>query len=155
MRRLNLSDPDFTHDDEDPEGFRAGLARPGPGWGAKTTGISVYELPPGQSVCPYHYEYGSEEWLLVLDGRPTLRHPGGSDELAPRDLVFFPPGPDGAHRVSNDTEATVRVLMFSDVVTPDASVYPDSNKIGLFTGNPDDDILVRRDTGLEYYDGEA
>jgi uncharacterized cupin superfamily protein len=155
MRHVNIASPEFTYDEQDPEGFRSGMARPGPEWGAKATGISVYELPPGQSVCPYHYEYGEEEWLLVLDGRPTLRHPDGSDELAPQDLVFFPTGPDGAHRVSNDTEETVRLLMFSDVVTPAASVYPDSNKIGLWTGNPADNILVRRDAGLEYFDGEV
>jgi uncharacterized cupin superfamily protein len=155
MRRVNLRSAPFASDPEDPDGFRAGRVRPGPDWGATATGVSVYELPPGQSICPYHYEYAEEEWLLVLDGRPTLRHPDGSDELAPQDLVFFPPGPEGAHRVSNDTQETVRVLMLSDVITPAATVYPDSNKIGLWTGNPADDILVRRDTGLDYYDGEA
>ena len=36
-------------------------------------GGSVYVLAPGESVCPYHFEFGSEEWLLVLEGRPTLR----------------------------------------------------------------------------------
>ena len=28
----------------------------------------VYDLKPGRSSCPYHYEY-EEEWLLVIDGR--------------------------------------------------------------------------------------
>lgn len=49
--------------------------------------MSVYALPPGQAICPYHYENPEEEWLLVLDGRPTLRHPGGEDELQPWDVV--------------------------------------------------------------------
>ena len=44
-------------------------------------GASVYDLPPGQSICPYHYEYGEEEALIVLEGTPTLRHPGGRDVL--------------------------------------------------------------------------
>ena len=60
--------------------------------GATKTGISVYELPPGQAIAPYHYENPEEEWLLVLEGRPTWRHPGGKDELAQMDVVFFPPG---------------------------------------------------------------
>jgi uncharacterized cupin superfamily protein len=155
MRRVNISSPEFSYDTEDPEGFRAGLSRPGPELGAEKTGMSVYELPPGQSLCPYHYEYGEEEWLLVLEGRPTLRHPGGTDELAPWDVTFFPPGPEGAHRVHNGTDQTVRVLMFSNRVHPGATVYPDSNKIGIWTGNRDDDLMARRDSGLEYYDGEA
>ena len=51
--------------------------------GAAETGLSVYELPPGQAICPYHYEYGEDEWLLVLAGRPSVRTPEGTDELGP------------------------------------------------------------------------
>jgi uncharacterized cupin superfamily protein len=155
MRRLNIAAPEFRYDDEDPDGFRAGLSRLGKAFGAKRTGMSVYDLPPGQAICPYHYEYGEEEWLLVLEGRPTLRHPGGDDELAPWDVAFFPCGPEGAHAVRNETEDTVRVLMFSNVVHPGATVYPDSDKIGVWTGNRDDDVIVRRSSGVAYYDGEA
>ncbi len=81
MPRVSLSDPTFTFDPADPEGFRAGLWRVGPQLGAQRTGASLYELPPGQAVCPYHYEYGEEEWALVLDGRPTLRTPEGVERL--------------------------------------------------------------------------
>ena len=56
-------------------------------------GTSVYELPPGQQICPYHYEYPEEEWLIVLQGRPTLRTPEGTETLEPWDVVFFPTGP--------------------------------------------------------------
>ena len=55
-------------------------------------GATVYELQEGQSVCPYHYEYGCEEWAIVLRGRPTLRHPDGEDVLEPGDVVCFPEG---------------------------------------------------------------
>jgi uncharacterized cupin superfamily protein len=155
MKRVNIASPEFTYDDEDPEGFRAGMFRFGPLVGASTTGASVYELPPGQAICPYHYEYGEEEWLLVLNGRPTLRHPGGSDELEPWDVVCFPAGPDGAHAVRNGTDETVRVLMFSTVTHPAATVYPDSGKIGIWTGNRDDDVMVRRSSAVPYFDGET
>ena len=77
MPRLNISSPPFHYDSDDPEGFRAGMFRFGEQLGAKDTGASVYEIPPGQSICPYHYEYGEEEWLLVLSGAPTLRTPDG------------------------------------------------------------------------------
>ena len=43
--------------------------RLGPSLGARQLGATVYELPPGQSICPYHYEYPNEEWLVVLSGR--------------------------------------------------------------------------------------
>lgn len=155
MRKVNIADPEFTYDDEDPEGFRAGLFRFGKQLGAEKTGTSVYELPPGEQICPYHYEYPEEEWLLVLRGRPTLRTPEGTEALAPWDVVFFPPGPDGAHSVRNDTGETVRVLMYSTVSHPAAAVYPDSDKVGIWTGNEDDNVLVRRSSKVGYYDGEA
>jgi uncharacterized cupin superfamily protein len=157
MHRVNIATPEFQYDDEDPDGFRAGLMRLGKVLGVpQRTGISVYELPPGQAVCPYHYEWGEEEWLLVLEGRPTLRHPEGEDALEPWDVAFFPRGPEGAHQIRNDTQETARILMFSDVVHPAATVYPDSDKIGVWTGGDrSDDIMVRRSSGVEYYDGEG
>ena len=155
MRRISISAPKFEYDNADPDGFRSGLARLGKLLGgAEDSGISVYELPPGQAVCPYHYEVGEEEWLLVLEGEPTLRHPQGSERLAPWDVVSFEKGPAGAHGIRNETEETVRVLMFSTVVTPSATVYPDSDKVGIWTGDPETDVMVRRESGVEYFDGE-
>ena len=113
MQRVNIGEPVFEYDDDDPDGFRAGMFRFGKLLNARQLGTTVYELPPGQSICPYHYEYGEEEWLLVLSGRPTLRHPEGSDELETWDVVCFPSGPAGAHAIHNDTDETVRVLMYS------------------------------------------
>lgn len=156
MQRINIEAPEFEYDAEDPEGFRSGLARLAKLLGgAEESGISVYELPPGQAICPYHYEVGEEEWLLVLAGTPTLRNPEGSEQLDPWDVVFFPKGAEGAHGVYNKTEETVRVLMFSTVVTPTATVYPDSDKVGIWTGDPEADVLVRRESKVDYFDGET
>ena len=155
MQRLNIAAPDFTYDPDDPEGFKAGMARLGKLLGAVESGISVYELAPGQAVCPYHYECGEEEWLLVLEGNPTLRTPEGSERLDPWDVACFPRGPEGAHGIRNETEASARVLMFSTVVVPTATVYPDSDKVGIWTGDPASDLLARRESAVGYYDGET
>lgn len=154
MRRVDLSAPEFTYDSDDPEGFRAGLFRFGPMLGARELGASVYELPPGQAICPYHYEYAEEEWLLVLEGRATVRHPEGEEQFGPWQATCFLTGPEGAHMVRNDTAGTVRVLMWSSVKHPAATVYPDSDKIGIWTGNKDDDVMVHRASGVSYFDGE-
>ncbi len=45
--------------------------------------------------------------------------------------------------------------MFSDVVVPTATVYPDSDKVGLYTGDPDQDLIVRRSSAVSYFEGEA
>ena len=155
MRRVNIADPDFSYDADDIGGFRSGLFRPGPQLGAEQTGASVYEVPPGQSVCPYHYEYGEEEWLLVLAGRPLLRRPEGTERLEPFDLVFFAIGPEGAHQVSNDSEETVRVLMWSNVVVPSATAYPDSDKVGVWTGIREENLMAPRSSDVGDYHGEG
>ena len=155
MRHFNLSDPDLLYDSTDPEGFRAGMFRMGPDLGAKETGTTLYHLPPGEALCPYHYEYGEEEWLLVLEGRPHLRTPEGTEQLDRLDVVFFPKGPDGAHKVWNESDEPVRVLMWSTVVYPSATSYPDSDKIGVWTGFKPEDVMVKRSSNVEYYDGET
>ena len=155
MRRYNLNEPEFVDDETDPDGFKTAYDRIGPKVGGDKLGATHYLVRPGQHLCPYHYEYGEEEWLLVLDGRPTLRHPEGTDQLDPWDAVCFPAGPEGAHAVSNGTDQTVRVLMFSTRNQPAASVYPDSGKIGIWTGNSDDDVMVEKSSGVGYWHGEV
>jgi uncharacterized cupin superfamily protein len=154
MRRLSILHPEFTYDSEDPDGFRAGMYRLGTLVGAEQTGMTVYELPPGQLVCPYHYEYGEEEWVLALQGRPFVRTPEGTEELEPFDVVFFPRGPEGAHQVGNRTSEWARVLMWSNVVTPSATAYPDSDKVGVWTGVKPEDLIVERSAAVDYYSGE-
>jgi uncharacterized cupin superfamily protein len=155
MNRINIAEPKFEYDTDDPAGFRCGMARLGPALGAVQMGTSVYELPPGQALCPYHYEYAEEEWLLVLEGRPTLRDPEGPTVLEPWDLAMFPTGPQGAHGLRNETEETVRVLMYSTVEHPAITVYPDSDKVGVWTGNKADDMVLPRASKVDYYDGET
>ncbi len=154
LKRVNFLELAPEYDETDPDGYRAGMARFGPHLGASQMGASLYELPPGQSICPYHYEYPEEEWLAVVSGRVTLRHPDGEDELGQGDVVCFPPGPDGAHKVTCLGEEPARVLMLSTKQTPAIAVYPDSGKVGIWPGDDRDQLLMRRET-LEYFDGEV
>ena len=151
---VNLFDRELTWDADDPAGYRIGYSRIGPLIGAAALGATVYELPPGQSICPYHLEYGNEEWLLVLAGTPLLRTPEGERELAPGDVACFPEGPAGAHKVTNRTDETVRVAMVSTRHDPSLAVYPDSNKIGAWSGSAEHRIIARLGSDLDYWDGE-
>jgi uncharacterized cupin superfamily protein len=155
MQRVNIAEPSFRYDADDPEGFRAGMYRFGRDLGAKQTGTSVYEIPPGQAICPYHYEYGEEEWLLVLDGRPSVRTPDGVEQLEPLDVVFFPMGPAGAHQIRNDSDAGARVVMWSTIVHPTGTAYPDSDKVALWTGVDGEDLIATRSSHVGYFHGET
>jgi uncharacterized cupin superfamily protein len=70
-------------------------------------------------------------------------------------VVCFPRGPEGAHGIRNESNEGARVLMFSTVVVPTATVYPDSDKVGIWTGDPETDVLVKRDSAVGYYEGEG
>jgi uncharacterized cupin superfamily protein len=154
MPSANVFTDEFEFDDSDPSGFRAAVARVGKTAGGEDLAINAFELPPGESVCPYHYEY-VEEWLLVLDGEAVVRTPEGEQQAARGDLVCFAPGPAGAHKVSNRSERTARLLMLSSAREPAVAVYPDSDKIGVWPGNDDDKLMLHRaDGAVEYYDGE-
>jgi uncharacterized cupin superfamily protein len=137
-------------DADDPPGYQVPYARLGPLLGAEMLGASIYELRTGQSVCPYHYEYGNEEWLLVLEGSPTLRGPDGEVVLEPGDLVCFPEGPQGAHKVTNRDSAIALIVMISTKIEPSVSVYPDSGKIGAWPPGK----LFREQDAVDYWDGE-
>ena len=149
VRRANLAAIACDPRPHLPEGFRRNSTRVGTALGAARTGLSVYELPPGQAIGPYHYEDPEEEWLLVVSGAPTLRHPGGEEQLEPWDIVFFPSGPAGAHLVQNDSESTARVAMFSSISAVGAVVYPDSDMIQVFTTDGTDDIVVERSAAVD------
>jgi len=152
MRRFNLNEPKLEFDSSEPPPYGSGMDRFGKRIGAERLGGSVYELKSGQSICPYHYEISEEEWLIVMSGRPTIRHPEGEEELAEGDVVCFPRGESGAHKVTNLGEETIRVLMISEVADPALTVYPDSGKVGVYAG--DDPFVVRRSDAVDYFDGE-
>ena len=155
MPRVSLNRPDLKFDLDDPPGFRCGMWRFGESLGAERVGTTLYEIPPGEAVCPYHYELPAEEWLLVLEGNPTVREPDGEYRLEPMDVAFFAAGARGAHQVRNDSTETVRVLMWGENLYPAAAIYPDSNKIGIWTRAGEGAKLYRLGTELDYYDGET
>lgn len=150
VRRANLAAIACESRPQLPDGFRRSSSRIGAELGAARTGLSVYELPPGQAISPYHYEEPEEEWLMVVSGTPTLRHPGGEEQLEPWDVVFFPAGPAGAHFVRNTGESTARVAMFSSAGTPaGAVVYPDTDMVWMWTADDAVDMVVERSSAVD------
>jgi uncharacterized cupin superfamily protein len=121
--------------------------------GSAETAMFVYDLEPGTSSSPYHYEY-AEEWLLVVAGSVVVRTPDGEHSLETGDLVRFPAGADGAHKVSNRSDIPARTVLFSSARVPAVSVYPDSDKIGVWPGADADSLIFERTTNVPWSHGE-
>jgi uncharacterized cupin superfamily protein len=121
--------------------------------GSRSLVMFLYDLEPGRSSSPYHYEY-EEEWLLMVEGTVAVRSPEGEYTLQRGDLVRFPAGPEGAHKVMNRSETPARALMFSNARVPAVSVYPDSDKIGVWPGNERDELIFKRGSAVEWSEGE-
>ena len=125
----NVYDNDWGEQQEDWSGGGALSKRLVPG-GGPFLGATLYELGPGNFMI-YHAHHGSEELLLVLRGRPTLRTPDGERVLDEGEVVHFTTGPDGAHGLRNDTGEPVRYVVAGTRVSPEVVEYPD---LGQVTG---------------------
>jgi uncharacterized cupin superfamily protein len=157
----NVFDPEFEPDDtSQPPGYKVRGEQVGRAAGSERLGASLYEIPPGSSICPYHWHSANEEMLVVLSGTPTLRTPEGERELAEGEVVAFPVGAQGAHKVTNNSATDQRVLMVSEMNDPEVAVYPDSGKVMArqqAPGTPATGLraIFRVEDGVDYWDGEV
>ncbi len=151
MNLFNLADGEL---EDGPEGRGFRLVRVAAGFDAKLTGLTVYELEPGEKNWPYHFELNEEEWVILLSGSVVVRTPDGETVLREGDTMCFPPGPSGAHALRNDGDAVARFAMPSSIAQlGDATVYPDSNKVKVaFPGGFR--RMVSLDQELDYWEGE-
>ena len=151
VERVNADELRFRSGVADPEPFTAQYAEAGRLIGAQKLGYAVGRLRRGDHYCPYHWHTAEEELFVVLSGAPMLRTPRGTFALRAGDLVAFPTGEQGAHRLWNDEQDDAVVLMIANLDEHDVCVYPDSGKLLVEqTGT-----LVRGEPQLDYFEGET
>ena len=120
---------------------------------SKNTSVSVYEIPPKKSAYPYHFHHNNEETFYIISGEGILKTPKGERKVNAGDLLFFPAGQDGAHKLINFSETENLVYLDFDVVHDvDIAVYPDSNKIGVWGMGINK--LYPQNSNVYYYNGE-
>ncbi|MBA3301182.1 MAG: cupin domain-containing protein [Thermoleophilaceae bacterium] len=153
---MNIREPEWHQRREHP-GYRARRSKMGEQAGSRLTGLSVWDIEPGQKAYPYHWHVGEEEWILVTAGTPTLRTPAGRRTLAEGEVIFFPLGEEGAHQVINETGEPVRFLSFSNLAAAEACFYPDSGKVGVYEDQAGGGGFAQRfriADAVDYYEGE-
>ncbi len=120
---------------------------------AANTLVSVYEIPPGKAAYPYHYHLKDEETFFILSGEGLLKTPEGEKRVAAGELLFFPAGSEGAHKLTNTSATEKLVYIDFDVIHDlDAAVYPDSGKIGVWGKGIN--RVYPMDGNVDYYQGE-
>ena len=120
---------------------------------AEHSAAAFYELPPGKANYPYHYHLTSEEIFYIISGTGTLKTPEGEREVRAGDLLFFPAGEAGAHKLTNSSDSEPLVYIDFDTLSdPNVCVYPDSNKVGIY--GKDLRKIYRMEDNVDYYDRE-
>ena len=120
---------------------------------AKNTHVCVYEIPPGKAAYPYHYHCKTEETFYIISGIGTLRTPEGEKRVGAGELIFFPAGEAGAHKLTNASDTENLVYLDFDVTHElDVAVYPDSDKIGIWGMGINQ--IFPKSADADYYYGE-
>lgn len=161
MDVVNEADLDWTETDRGATRFRR--KRLAAATDADRLGCSLYELSSGDRSWPYHYHAANEEAFYVLAGEGRVRGPDGDCRVRAGDYVACPASEDGAHRMVNDGDDSLRYLALSTMDDPDVAIYPDSGKFGVFTGAPPGGTAERHEVSgyyrlgddVDYWDGEA
>jgi uncharacterized cupin superfamily protein len=145
------------------EKFALKWGRVGPLIGAQRLGCALHVVAPGKRAFPFHAHHANEELFFILSGSGEYRYGDKTYPIRAGDFLAAPPGgPEVAHQIVNTGPVEMRYIGISTMRTPDAVDYPDSGKFGVWSRpDPGGDArkaglryLGRRDTTLDYWDGE-
>ena len=152
IRHSHIDDIPAGHKCEH-EGYEYRRRKFVPFGGSKNSLVSVYEVPPGKAAYPYHFHHNNEETFYIISGEGLLRTPEGERKVGPGELLFFPTGPEGAHKLTNTSENEPLVYIDFDVVHQvDITVYPDSGKLGIWGMGVNK--VFPEGQAVDYYQGE-
>ena len=90
-------------------------------------GVNLTTLLPGGSSALRHAHTKQDEFVYVLQGRPTLVTDAGRTPLKPGDCAGFKAGTGDAHCLVNETDAEVVYLEVGDRFPGDSATYPDDD----------------------------
>ena len=115
-----------------PEPFKSQMAgrvkRPlGDLFGLSNFGVNLTRLAPQAKSALRHAHTRQDEFIYILEGRPTLHTDAGATLLGPGMCAGFKAGTGDAHHLVNETAADVVYLEVGDRSAGDAASYPDDD----------------------------
>jgi uncharacterized cupin superfamily protein len=115
-----------------PEPFLARVAgrikRPlGDLFGLKNFGVNLTRLKPGSMSALRHSHEKQDEFVYILEGRPTLVTDAGRTTLRPGMCAGFQAGTGDGHHLVNETADDVVYLEIGDRTPGESANYPDDD----------------------------
>lgn len=96
-------------------------------FGLRNFGVNLTRLPPGAMSALRHAHSRQDEFVYVLQGRPTLITDAGRTVLAPGMCAGFAAGTGDAHCLVNESDEDVLYLEVGDRTAGDEVLYPDDD----------------------------
>lgn len=96
-------------------------------FGLSNFGVNLTRLPPGAVSALRHAHSKQDEFIYVLQGRPTLHADEGKTRLSPGMCSGFRAGTGNGHRLLNETTEDVVYLEIGDRSPGDVGTYPDDD----------------------------
>jgi uncharacterized cupin superfamily protein len=96
-------------------------------FGLASFGVNLTRLAPGAQSALRHAHTQQDEFVYILEGRPTLITDAGRNTLAPGMCAGFKGGTGDAHHLVNETAEDVVYLDIGDRLPGDGAAYPDDD----------------------------
>lgn len=96
-------------------------------FGLTNFGVNLTRLAPNSTSSLRHAHTRQDEFIYVLQGRPTLHTDEGRTMLAPGMCAGFKAGTGNGHRLINETTEEVMYLEVGDRTPGDEGSYPDDD----------------------------
>lgn len=96
-------------------------------FGLKNFGVNLTRLAPGAQSALRHAHTRQDEFVYVLEGRPTLVTDEGRTLLEPGLCAGFRAGTGNGHMLVNETGGDVVYLEVGDRTPGDEASYPDDD----------------------------
>jgi len=96
-------------------------------FGLSNFGVNLTRLAPKAVSALRHAHTRQDEFIYILQGRPTLHTDEGRTQLAPGMCAGFKAGTGNGHRLINETTEEVVYLEVGDRTPGDEGSYPDDD----------------------------
>ena len=98
-------------------------------FGLNSFGVNLTRLAPEAESALRHAHVRQDEFVYILEGRPTLVTDAGRTSLQPGMCAGFRGGTGDAHHLVNETDADVVYLEIGDRLPGDGASYPDDDLV--------------------------